>query len=76
MQKTLLFVVLSAGCSSAILPVTKGDDSGISVSEADEWSSGTASSDGDAADGATEDVTEDVAEDPTEDATENAAEDR
>ena len=54
MRKTLLIVVLLVGCSSAILPATKGSDSGTSGSDESEWSSGTASSNGDAADGETE----------------------
>ena len=46
MRKSLLFGLLLVGCSSPILPATKGSDSGISGDEEEEWSSGTATSDG------------------------------
>ena len=54
MRKSLMVVVHLVGCSPAILPAINWSDSGTSGSDESEWSSGTASSDGDAADRETE----------------------
>ena len=52
MRKIVLVLALSVGCGSPILPASKESDSGVPASDEDEWSSGTASSDGEVSDGA------------------------